>query len=297
MKATENDWGVAGRSFHHTPKVFEADRTRCVPAESIGLVCRNPRHPRDRRSDPRSRRSLRHSWRPEHGHARRKSSIRSFSHCACVAAKPCGAPLRTSSRLPGISACECLPEISNGTMRSLSPWATSVGTVNFFRSARKSVVPKATMHCCVPTGDAAQAIHLLNGMQVRAHSLARLVVVEVGKELLEEVDAVLLHTREHAVEDRLVHAARVVGVFSRNGVTAPSSIVFGTRARAVAPDVARHFAAAHREADEHRVAQVELRHQIVQVRREGVVVVAAGGLVPSRRTRAGRRRCSGIRRR
>jgi uncharacterized protein YjdB len=91
----------------------------------------------------------------------RKSSISRFSSSACVAAKPCGAPFTSSKRLPAIISCDFLPEISTGTMRSPSPWATRVGTVNFCRSCRKSVVPKATMHCCVASGDAGQAIDLL----------------------------------------------------------------------------------------------------------------------------------------
>ena len=36
-----------------------------------------------------------------------------------------------------------VPEPSNGTMPSASPWITSVGTVTFGRSSRKSVVPNA----------------------------------------------------------------------------------------------------------------------------------------------------------
>ncbi len=38
-----------------------------------------------------------------------------------------------------------LPDPSNGTMPSLSPWITNVGTVTLVRSSRKSVVAKASI--------------------------------------------------------------------------------------------------------------------------------------------------------
>lgn len=46
------------------------------------------------------------------------------------------------------------PDPSNGTVPSLSPWITSVGTVIFGRSLRKSVVPNAAVQPVLPvTGD------------------------------------------------------------------------------------------------------------------------------------------------
>src|SRR5207302_10068601 len=44
------------------------------------------------------------------------------------------------------------------------------------------------------------------------------------------------------------------------------------------PAVTRHFAAPHRETGEREILQLELRHELVQVLRERVVVIAAGGL-------------------
>src|SRR4029077_6167875 len=44
------------------------------------------------------------------------------------------------------------------------------------------------------------------------------------------------------------------------------------------PAVARYFAATHGEADQREILQLELRHQLVQVGGEGVVVVARSGL-------------------
>ena len=45
-----------------------------------------------------------------------------------------------------------LPEPSNGTMPSLSPWMTRVGTSTFVRSSRKSVVAQASMHPSAASG-------------------------------------------------------------------------------------------------------------------------------------------------
>ena len=44
--------------------------------------------------------------------------------------------------------------------------------------------------------------------------------------------------------------------------------------RAVAADIARDFAAAHRETDQREVMQFQLHHELVQVLGEGVVIVA-----------------------
>src|SRR5207244_1136118 len=48
--------------------------------------------------------------------------------------------------------------------------------------------------------------------------------------------------------------------------------------RAVGCQVADHFPAAHREADEHCVAQIEVLHQHLEIASEGVVVIPEGRL-------------------
>ncbi len=50
------------------------------------------------------------------------------------------------------------PLTSSGTIASESPWMTSVGTVTFSMSPRKSVRPNASMQSSVPFGEANEPI-------------------------------------------------------------------------------------------------------------------------------------------
>src|SRR4051794_41556820 len=66
----------------------------------------------------------------------------------------------------------------------------------------------------------------------------------------------------------------VSGVLRRYGGDAGQDRRLADALGAVRPEVARDLAAAHGETGDHRVTQIELREQLVEVRGEGVVVVA-----------------------
>src|SRR5438552_5738865 len=91
---------------------------------------------------------------PRRGQARRNSTRAALNSVGWEAFRPCGPPLMTTSFAPGMEAAERLPLTSKGTMASASPWMINVGTSIFFRSARRSVRPKAAMQSSVPLGEA-----------------------------------------------------------------------------------------------------------------------------------------------
>jgi hypothetical protein len=75
----------------------------------------------------------------------------------CVASSPCGAPSYSMSRLLGMPAVARRAEVSIGTVASLVPWSSSVGTRNDARSARKSVLANASAQASVARRPACMA--------------------------------------------------------------------------------------------------------------------------------------------
>ena len=103
-------------------------------------------------------------------------------------------------------------------------------------------------------------------------------VVEVGEELGQECEAVLLHARDHSVEHGLVDAVRIVGCLEQEGWHRSQEHGLGHTLGSVAREVPRNLTPTHGKACQYSVAQVEVRHHVVEVGREGVVVIAARGL-------------------
>jgi hypothetical protein len=86
------------------------------------------------------------------------ASRSSLSWSWWVSAKPCGALSYTFSVAFLIISAASLPVLSNGTIWSLLPWITSVGTSIFAISGRKSVSPNAVTQSMVPFRDASRAM-------------------------------------------------------------------------------------------------------------------------------------------
>ena len=106
-----------------------------------------------------------------------------------------------------------------------------------------------------------------------------LLVVEVFEEGLEEGEAVGLDALLDAFEDLGVDAFGVVGGVAESGRDGRHEDGLGDAAGlGVLAEVAGDFAAAHAEADEGDVLEVEGLDELVGVAGEGVVVVADGGL-------------------
>ncbi len=104
-------------------------------------------------------------------------------------------------------------------------------------------------------------------------------LVEVVERLVEvgEVGVtVLAHRGRDLLEDPAVHPVRVVVRLEQVRLQAGQEGGLGHPLRAVRGQIAADLTAAHREADQDRVAQVEGGHQGVQVGGERVVVEAGG---------------------
>jgi hypothetical protein len=98
---------------------------------------------------------------------------------------------------------------------------------------------------------------------------------EVGGEALEEGDAVAAHPVLKLPDGRVVEPALAV-VLALVEVGRHGGGQHGLRHAlgAVPGDVAGDLAASHREAHQRRGTQIQVGHERVEVRREGVVVVA-----------------------
>jgi hypothetical protein len=106
----------------------------------------------------------------------------------------------------------------------------------------------------------------------------RVDVAEVVEEALEERVAVLADRRLELLEDLPVDALRVVVALEQERREGSEQHRLADPPGAVAAQEARDLAGAHREAGQDGVLQVEVLEQGVQIRGEGVVVVADGRL-------------------
>src|ERR1039458_2962141 len=187
----------------------------------------------------------------------------------------CGPSFTTNKRDPSISLAVRSPEAAIGKIRSASPWMTSVGTSIRVRSLRKSSYHVGTQaetgrgrggSCDVPAG--------LDGLIANALAQQEVRVVEILEEIGEERVTVCGDGLLDSLEDTAVHAFRVVRRLQQERRNPRDDYRLAYALRSVFPQVARHFAATHRETNQCEIAQVELPHKFVQVLGEGVVVVA-----------------------
>ncbi len=190
---------------------------------------------------------------------------------------PCGPSAITCSSLPATCACVRCPDFSSGTMPSLSPWTTRVGTVTFARSPVKSSTQEPD---ALPGGvdvGLPREPHRLLPLGVADLQLA-VGAEEVPRELVEEALGVRrqagLHSLDGGVVERAVGVLVVLLEARRDGGREDGAV---HPLLAVRADVAGDLASAHREAHEGGVAQVELAQHRVEVAREGVVAVRAVG--------------------
>ncbi len=201
-----------------------------------------------------------------------------FSSAPWVAFRPCGAPLTTARRAPGIMAADNWPR----HLERHDLVAVAVDDQRRHVECRQ-VCPEVR----APEGDDA----LLGAERRRGpgdglgeghrivtrHARARCPVEEVLHERLEEPDAILRDAREHAVEDAPVHAAGVVGRLQQEWRHGADQDRLAHPPRAIPADVAGDFTSAHRESRQRHVLKVEGGQEVVQVRGERVVVEPASG--------------------
>src|SRR5450755_2006303 len=120
--------------------------------------------------------------------------------------------------------------------------------------------------CDVPAG--------LNGLFADKLAQQEVRVVEVLEKLREERITVGDYGFLDSLEDTAVHALRVVGRLQQEWRDCGDKDRSAHALRSVFPQVAGDFAANHRETNHREITQLELRHELVQVLSEGVVVVA-----------------------
>src|SRR6266702_2047257 len=87
--------------------------------------------------------------------------------------------------------------------------------------------------------------------------------------------AVRENSRLDPFERGAVHTLRIVGRLQEKRRDGGHEHGFAYAVGSVLPQITGHLPAAHREADQSDITQVELRHELVQVLGEGVVVVPA----------------------
>ncbi len=181
----------------------------------------------------------------------------------------------TTSSLPSIASWVRLPDPSNGTMPSLSPWITSVGTVTLGRSSRKSVVPKASMHPSAASWldclHSAIACWRCSSVTLSSSPALKNCVMKSSKNASRSSSRPL---RIPSAASSVSGPSGLSSVLSRYGGTAAANTTLCSRSSPCRDDVARHLAAAHREADQRDVGQVEVGEHVVEVVGERVVVVA-----------------------
>src|SRR3984893_13731612 len=118
----------------------------------------------------------------------------------------------------------------------------------------------------------------LDGLFADALAQQQVRVVEVLEEFGEERIAICSDGFLDPLEDAAIHALWIVVGLQQVWRDAGDDHRFAHTLRSVFPQVARHFAATHREADQRKIMQLEVRHYFVQVCGESVVVVTRGGL-------------------
>src|SRR5664280_3020094 len=122
----------------------------------------------------------------------------------------------------------------------------------------------------VPTG--------LNGLFANALAQQEIRVIEILEEIGEECITVCSDSFLDSLENTAVHAFRIIRRFQQERRNPGDDYRLADALRSVFRKVARHFATTHRETDQCEIAELELRHEFVQVLSEGVVVVAGSWL-------------------
>src|SRR5215472_19317544 len=142
---------------------------------------------------------------------------------------------------------------------------TSVGTSMRTRSLRKSSCHVGTQ-ARLAVADAPAATFQLAWT---ACSLMRFPRKTSTEEILEKLGEESIAVRSHgfldSLEDTAIHALGVVTCFQQIGWNASDDHRLAHSLRSVLADVARHFAATHRKADQREVAQLEVCNELVQV--------------------------------
>src|ERR1019366_5940703 len=99
-------------------------------------------------------------------------------------------------------------------------------------------------------------------------------IVEILEKLGEERVAVCDDGFLDTLENTAVHALRVILRFEQEGRDRRDQYRLAHALRSVPPKVARHFAATHGETDQRKFMQFKLRHDLVQVLGESIIVVS-----------------------
>lgn len=103
--------------------------------------------------------------------------------------------------------------------------------------------------------------------------------VEWRREVANELGAILTQSVANAVEHALIHALREGVGFTEDRRDRAQQRQTGHARAAVVVDVAGHVAAAHGEAHQRHVLEIQGGDQVVNVGRKGIVVVAVPRLI------------------
>ena len=122
----------------------------------------------------------------------------------------------------------------------------------------------------VPTGAHHILADALTQKQIR--------VVEVFEEIGEKCVSICGHGLFDSLENAGVDALRVIGGFEQKRRHGADEDGLADSLRAVFAEVARNFAATHRESHKREILELQLRNQFSEVRGERVVVVALSRL-------------------
>src|SRR5215831_10382876 len=122
----------------------------------------------------------------------------------------------------------------------------------------------------VPTG--------LHDLLADALSEEQIGVEEIFEELCEKCVAVHGHGFLNTLEHTGIHALRVIVGFQQERGHATDDHRFAHSLGAVLPEIARDFAATHRESYQAEILKLQFRDQLVKVFCKRVIVVALGRL-------------------
>src|SRR5580700_153242 len=118
----------------------------------------------------------------------------------------------------------------------------------------------------------------LDGLFADTLSQQYICVVEILEETGKESTPVSCYRLLYPGKYAAIHPLRVVGRFEQVRRHSGDDHRFAHTTGTVFPQVSRHFASSHGEADQGEIVQLQLRDQFMKVLGEGVVVVARGWL-------------------